>query len=99
MLKKEEIEIKGLKSDYQPQPIPPRKPLAERLRLEAIHMAGCVGTKEDKLMQLFRVYGKIQMAKELQAITKETYFSLCDLIILKTQELRERKEADECGEH
>ena len=50
MLKKEEIEIKGLKSDYQPLPIPPRKPLAERLRLDVIHMAGCVGTKEDKLM-------------------------------------------------
>ena len=97
MLKGEEIEIKGLKSDYQPQPIPPRKPLAERLRLEAIHMTGSAGAMEDKLMQLFRVYGKIQMAKELQAITKETYFSLCDLIILKLEELREKKEADECG--
>ena len=61
-----EIEIAALKSDYHAQPIQATsKPLAKQLEAEI------------KNALLYPVYGRIQMAHELHAITKAEYGYLC----------------------
>ena len=72
-----EIEIAALKSDYPAQPIQATsKPLAKRLETE-IKIALLYPDPEGKRNQLFRVYGRIQMAHELHAIIKAEYGYLC----------------------
>ncbi len=105
-----EIEIAALKSDYQAQPIQATsKPLAKQLEAE-IKNALLYPDPEGKRNQLFRVYGRIQMAHELHAITKAEYGYLCCQVHMELRAVSlsraeekgsviepEGKVEDECG--